>query len=88
MAHFGLGQYSEAESEYLKVLALNSSPPAEFRVKLADVYLKEKAYDRAYSQMDQYLRAEPNGRFAGQVRSIMQQMKASGVLGQPEAEKH
>ncbi len=88
VAHFGLGQYAEAESEYLKVLALNSSPPAEFRVKLADVYLKEKAYDRAYSQMDQYLRADPNGRFAGQVRSIMQQMKASGVLSQPEAEKH
>ena len=41
VAHFGLGQYAEAESEYLKVLALNSSPPAEFRVKLADVYLKE-----------------------------------------------
>jgi tetratricopeptide (TPR) repeat protein len=88
VAHFGLGQYSKAESEYQKVLMLNASPPPDFRVKLADVYLKEKAYDKAYAQMDEYLKAEPNGRFAAKVTGIMQQMKASGVIGQPDTTKH
>jgi tetratricopeptide (TPR) repeat protein len=83
VAHFGLGQYSKAQTEYQRVLELNPTPPPEFRVKLADLYLKEKAYDKAYSQMDEYLKAEPNGRFAARVKSIMEQMKASGVLSQP-----
>lgn len=87
VAHFGLGQYSEAESEYQKVLALNPSPPPEFHVKLADLYLKQNAYDKAYSQMEEYLKSEPNGRFAGKVKGIMQQMRASGILRQPGAAK-
>jgi tetratricopeptide (TPR) repeat protein len=87
VAHFGLGQYSKAQSEYQKVLELNPIPPPEFRVKLADLELKEKAYDKAYSQMQEYLKAEPNGRFAPRVKSIMEQMKASGVLSQPAPAK-
>jgi tetratricopeptide (TPR) repeat protein len=84
VAHYALGQYSTAEAEYQKVLELNPSPPPEFRVKLADLYLKEKAYDKAYSQMDEYLKAEPNGPFAEKVKGIMRQMKTSGVL-RPQA---
>ena len=63
------------------------SPPAEFHVKMADCYLKEKAFDKAYSQMDEYLKAEPDGRFAAKIKEIMQRMKAAGVLGQPQAAK-
>jgi tetratricopeptide (TPR) repeat protein len=87
VAHCALGQYSTAEAEYQKVLELNPSPPPEFRVKLADLYLKEKAYDKAYSQMDQYLKADPNGYFAEKVKGIMRQMKTSGVLGPSAAAK-
>jgi tetratricopeptide (TPR) repeat protein len=87
VAYYGLGQYSKAQTEYQRVLELNPTPPPDFRVKLADVYLKEKAYDKAYSQMEEYLRAEPNGRFAARVKSIMEQMKAAGVLSQLEAAK-
>jgi len=87
VAYYGLGQYSKAQTEYQRVLELNPTPPPDFRVKLADLYLKEKAYDKAYPQMDEYLKAEPNGRFAGKIKNIMRQMKASGVLGQPEAPK-
>ncbi len=54
---------------------------------MADVYLKEKSYDKAYSHMDEYLKADPDGRFAAKIKNIMQQMKASGVLSQPEAAK-
>jgi tetratricopeptide (TPR) repeat protein len=87
VAHFGLGEYPKAQSEYERVLALNPSPPAEFHVKVADLYLKEKSYDKAYSNMDAYLKADPDGRFAAKIKKIMQQMKASGVLSQPEAAK-
>lgn len=84
VAHSGLMQYSKAEGEYNKVLELKPAPPPEFRVKLADVYLKEKKYGPAYSQMEEYLKADPDGRFASKVKSIMQQMKSAGVLQQPE----
>jgi tetratricopeptide (TPR) repeat protein len=83
MAHFGLKQYSQAEEEYLKVQSINPSPPAELHVKLADVYLKENAYDKAYAEMQAYLQAEPKGRFAPKIKDIMQQMESSGVLTAP-----
>ena len=81
IAHYGLKQYSQAEEEYLKVQSLNPNPPAEFHVKLADVYLKENAYDKAYAQMQAYLQAEPEGRFVARIKAIMRQMESSGVLG-------
>ena len=81
IAHYGLKQYSQAEEEYLKVQSINTNPPAEFHVKLADVYLKENAYDKAYAEMQAYLQAEPEGRFAAKIKAIMRQMESSGALG-------
>jgi tetratricopeptide (TPR) repeat protein len=83
MAHFGLKQYSQAEEEYLKVQSLNPNAPADLHVKLADVYLKENAYDRAYAQMQAYLQAEPEGQFSAKVKAIMRQMESSGALRAP-----
>jgi len=83
MAHFGLKQYSQAEEEYLKVQSLNTHAPADLHVKLADVYLKENAYDKAYAQMQAYLQAEPEGRFALKIKAIMRQMESSGALRAP-----
>jgi Flp pilus assembly protein TadD len=83
IAHFSLKEYSQAEEEYLKVQSINPNPPAEFHVKLADVYLKESAYDKAYAQMQAYLRAEPEGRFAAKIKDIMRQMESSGALRAP-----
>lgn len=79
-AHYGLKDFTRAEQDYQRVLSLNPSPPSEFRVRLADVYLKENAYDKAYAQMQDYLKSEPDGRFAQKVKNIMHQMEASGVL--------
>jgi len=80
IAHYGLKQYSAAESEYLKAESLNSDAPPELNVKLADVYLKENAFDKAYANMQEYLKAEPQGRFAQRIREIMKQMQSSGVV--------
>jgi tetratricopeptide (TPR) repeat protein len=82
-AHYGLKQYSQAEEEYLKVQSLNPNAPAELHVKLADVYFKENAYDKAYAEMQAYLRAEPDGRFAAKIKGIMRQMESSGAVGAP-----
>jgi len=49
-------------------------------VKLADVYLKKNAFDKAYSEMESYLRAEPSGRFAVKVRELMKQLESAGLV--------
>ncbi len=87
IAYFGLAQYSEAKSQYDKVRELDPSPPAELPLRLADVYLKEKDYQKVYSEMEQYLKAEPHGPFAEKVRGIMRQIEASGVVNHPQAAK-
>jgi tetratricopeptide (TPR) repeat protein len=79
-AHQGLGQFETAEGDYQKALSLNSNPPPQIYVKLADLYTKSNAYDKAYAQMQAYLRAEPDGRFAARIKSIMHEMESSGVL--------
>jgi Tfp pilus assembly protein PilF len=83
IAHYGLKQYSLAEEEFLKVQSINPSPPAELHVKLADVYLKEKAYEKAYAQMQAYLQGKPEGRFVARIKAIMRQMESSGAVGAP-----
>ena len=85
VAQYGLKQYSAAESQYLKVQSLNSNPPAELNAKLADVYLRENAFDKAYEKMQQYLKADPQGRFAPRIREIMRQMESKGVVAAGEA---
>jgi tetratricopeptide (TPR) repeat protein len=80
---YSLHQYAEAEQEYLRAESLNSLVPAEIHVKLADVYLKEAAYQKAYAEMQAYLRAEPNGRFAAKLRNVMQRMQADQTV-QPD----
>jgi predicted Zn-dependent protease len=82
-ARLGLKQYGQAGEEFFKVQSLNPNAPAELHVKLADVYLKENAYDKAYAQMQAYLKAEPEGRFVPKVKAIMRQMESSGALRAP-----
>ncbi len=81
IAHYGLKDYTKAESDFLKVRSLNPAPPPELHVKLADAYLKQRAYDKAYPELQDYLRAEPQGRFADKIRSVIQRMESAGVLG-------
>jgi tetratricopeptide (TPR) repeat protein len=78
--HYHLGQYGKAEQEYLKAESLSSSVPAEIHVKLADVYLKQSAYDKAYTEMQAYVRAEPNGRFAEKLKSVIHQMESDHTV--------
>ena len=78
-AHYSEGQYGKAEAEWLRVLSINSAPPAELHAKLAAVYLQAGARDKAYSEMQAYLHADPKGRFASKIRAMMQNLGPSGA---------
>jgi Tfp pilus assembly protein PilF len=78
-AHFGLGQYTKAEEEFLKVRSLDPAPPASLHVKLATVYHKEAANDKAYAELQAYLRAAPDGPLATKVREEMKRMEAASA---------
>ena len=80
IAQYGLKNYETAEQEFVKAGSLTPNPPAELKVKLADVYLKESAFAKAYAAMEDYLKAKPDGRLAPRIRELMKQMESSGVL--------
>lgn len=80
IAQYGLKNYETAEQEFAKAASLTPDPPGELKLKLADVYLKESAYPKAYAAMEDYLKSEPDGRLAPRVKEIMKQMQSSGVL--------
>lgn len=79
-AHSGLGEYDNAEADYLKVRSLNPAAPSELHVRLADLYQRMKAYDKAYAEMQAYLQDDPAGRFAARTRVVMQEMESSGLI--------
>lgn len=78
--HFHLGQFTQAEAEYLKAESFNSSLPPEIHVRLADVYLKEYAYEKAFAEMQAYLKADPAGPYAAKIKNLMQKMEADHVV--------
>ncbi len=80
VCYFGMGKDGEAEQAYLKAQSLGTNLPAEIHIKLADVYVRQKAYDKAYAQMQAYLDADSKGPFAARTKNVMSQMAAAGVV--------
>lgn len=80
IAYFHTGQYSKAINEYQNVSSFTPSPPSDLPLRLADVYIKQKAYAKAYAEMKRYLKAQPNGPYAAKVRGIVERVDASGLL--------
>jgi len=79
-AEYGLGQYPQAAQEYLRAQSMSSEIPAEIHIRLADVYTQQGAYADAYAELQAYLRAEPQGRFAAKATDVIQRMEKTGVL--------
>jgi len=78
--HSGEGELEKGVEDYLKVRALKPLAPSELHVRLADLYHRMKAYDKAYAEMQAYLQDDPNGRFAARTRAVMHEMESSGVI--------
>jgi tetratricopeptide (TPR) repeat protein len=76
----GLEQFDKAEEQYLKVRSLNPAPPAELHVRLADLFQRMKNYEKAYVEMQVYLKEDPNGRFADRTRTVIRKMESSGMI--------
>jgi tetratricopeptide (TPR) repeat protein len=85
VAWYGLGRDQQAEQQYRRVLEINSAPPPDVHVKLADVYVHERNFDKAYAEMQAYLTADPKGRFAARIKNVMAQMVAAGAVHPPQA---
>jgi tetratricopeptide (TPR) repeat protein len=80
VAHYGMKQYEEAEKDFLGARSVNQTPPPILHIKLADVYLKKSDFGKAYAEMQSYLREQPDGRFAPKIKTVIQQMKADGLV--------
>ena len=80
VAEYGLKQYDEAEQQYRKAQSLTSTPNPELNAKLADVYLRKNEFPKAYAEMQNYLKAEPEGPLAPRIKDIIKQMESAGVL--------
>jgi len=78
-AHYNEGQYGKAQEEWLRVLAIDPAPPAELHAKLAAVYFQGGARDKAYTEMQAYLKAEPSGRFASAFKAMMPRLGPAGA---------
>lgn len=84
LAHDNLGDYEQAQAEYLKAQTLHPAVPPEFHLRLADVYLNRKEYSKAYTELQTYLASNPNGSIADRTRNIVRQIETSGVLSSNE----
>jgi tetratricopeptide (TPR) repeat protein len=80
VAHYGMNQYEKAEKDFLGARSLNRTPPPILHIKLADVYLKKSDFGKAYAEMQSYLKEQPDGRFAPKIKTVIQQMKADGLV--------
>jgi tetratricopeptide (TPR) repeat protein len=74
----GIKNYGLAEQELLRALSLAPGDSATVHEKLADVYLMENAYDKAYTEMRAYLQADPNGPYAAKIKTLMQRLESAG----------
>jgi len=80
VAEYGLMHYDQAKQELEKAKSLTLQPSGDLDVKLADVYVKEHSFQKAYASMQDYLKVEPDGPLAPRIKTIMKQMESSGVL--------
>ena len=80
VAEYGLMHYDVAKQQFEKAKSLTSQPSSDLDVKLADVYVKERSFQKAYASMQDYLKVEPDGPLAPRIKAIMKQMESSGVL--------
>jgi Flp pilus assembly protein TadD len=83
----GAGDYAGAEQALLKAQTLHPEVPPEFHLRIADVYLNWKKYDKAHEAMANYLRADPHGTFVKPTQMMMRQMEASGAVSSIQDKK-
>ena len=80
LLHYTMKEYKKSETDFLKVFAINSAAPPDVDAHLANAYLKEARYDKAYIQMMKYMREAPRGRFAPSIDRVVAVMEAHRLV--------
>lgn len=75
----GLNNFPLAEQEFLRAQSFGPTAPVVHE-KLANLYLKEKVFTKAYAEMKAYLAADPNGKYAEKIKAVMQQLESQGLV--------
>ena len=80
-AQFVLGEYQQASQDFLIARSLHPDMPAEFHIKLANIYLKTAEFPKALAEIDTYLRLSPDGPYAASAKKTSEKLRAGGVTG-------
>ena len=79
-AEGGAGKFAEAQQAFSKAESLNPALPPESHLKVASLFMRWKQYDKARAEMQAYLEADPNGRYAAETRDMIKRLESSGRL--------
>lgn len=80
LLHYSMKEFKKSETDFLQALAINSAAPPDVDAHLANAYLKEARYNKAYIQMMKYMREAPKGRFAPSIDRVVKVMEAHGLV--------
>ena len=80
-AQFVLGEYQQASQDFLIAQSLHPEMPAEFHIKLANIYLRMDEFPKALAEIDTYLRLSPDGPYAASARKISEKLRGGGATG-------
>ena len=78
-AQFVLREYQQASQDFLTAQSLHPDMPADFHIKLANIYLKMSEFPKALAEIDTYLRLSPDGPFAASAKRISEKLRGEGV---------
>jgi tetratricopeptide (TPR) repeat protein len=78
-AQLALGKSREASQDFLAAQSLHPDMPPEFHIKLANSYLKMAEYSKALSEIDTYLRLNPQGPYAASAKKVAEKLRSGGL---------
>ena len=86
-AQLVLGKSREASQDFLTAQSLHPDMPPEFHIKLANAYLKMAEYSKALTEIDTYLRLNPQGPYAASAKKVADKLRSGGLNdAAPQAE--
>jgi tetratricopeptide (TPR) repeat protein len=86
-AQLVLGKSREASQDFLTAQSLHPEMPPEFHIKLANAYLKMAEYSKALTEIDTYLRLNPQGPYTASAKKVAEKLRSGGINeAAPQAE--
>ncbi|HUU14749.1 MAG TPA: tetratricopeptide repeat protein, partial [Terriglobia bacterium] len=82
LTYFALKDYSNSADEFHRAEELDPDF-AEVHIRLANVYLRCGNPAMAFAEFESYLKKDPKGRFAAQVRETLGEMRNAGTKPPP-----